>query len=115
MREGGVPPTGIVCKHSDDDRVSACVRSCDCQTYTSLPLLTGVMTSLQASSSYFYRVGNDAAGWSPEYSFVSMPDQTALHNGVTKFLVVGGQQQEQRSARTSDRRRRCWLAVLTVL
>jgi hypothetical protein len=62
-------------------------------TYNSLPLYTGDLSPLVASTSYFYRVGSDAAGWSPEYNFWSMPDPTVapIPGAVSKLLVFGGE------------------------
>ena len=70
-------------------------------SYTSLPLLTGAMSPLVASEQYFYRVGNDAQGWSPEYSFVAMPDPAAKQatGNIAKIIVVGGKGRPLHNAR----------------
>lgn len=54
--------------------------------YTSIPLFTANMTQLQPGTRYYYVVGNDASGWSSEYSFVTAPFSS---NHTAKWAVYG--------------------------
>jgi len=59
-------------------------------SYTSMPLADANMTNLKASSSVFYRVGNEDLGWSEEFFFVSMPDtQHPTLDSISRWIVLG--------------------------